>query len=267
MTDVAGRICVGVGGWTYAPWRGTFYPKGLAQTRELEYASRQLTSIEINGTFYRTQTAASFAKWRDATPPDFVFALKAPRYATQRTVLAEAGDSIARFFASGVAALGPKLGPVLWQLPTFKRFEPEDLERFLALLPAAVEGLPLRHVLDVRHESFRTPAFTALLRRYGVAAVTADTDAFPTFSDVSADFVYTRLMRSQASVATGYTQAALDAWAMRAKQWAAGEEPGDLPRIEAPQSPRRPRDVFVYFISGAKERNPAAATALLARLQ
>jgi uncharacterized protein YecE (DUF72 family) len=260
-------IRVGVGGWTYEPWRNNFYPKGLTHKRELEYASRQLTSIEINGTFYRTQSAASFAKWRDETPPDFVFSVKAPRYATNRAVLAEAEDSIQRFFTSGLAELGPKLGPILWQFSAFKRFEPADFERFLALLPERLGERRLRHVLDVRHRSFATSEFVALARRHQVAVVFSDTDEFPAFADVTADFDYARLMRSLASEPTGYSQAALAAWAQRAKTWESGAEPGDLPRVDQPGAAQPgKRDVFVYFISGAKERAPAAACALMSML-
>ncbi|MGH8664301.1 MAG: DUF72 domain-containing protein [Burkholderiales bacterium] len=261
-------IRVGVGGWTYAPWRSNFYPEGLTHKRELEYASRKLTSIEINGTFYRTQSAASFAKWRDETPDDFVFSVKAPRYATNRALLAEAGDSVERFFTSGLAELGPKLGPILWQFSAFKRFEPEDFERFLALLPPQLGARRLRHVLDVRHKSFATTEFVALARRHQAAVVFSDTDEFPAFADVTADFVYARLMRSAASEPTGYSAAALNAWAQRAKTWESGWEPDDLPRIDAPAGGARAgaRDVFVYFISGAKERAPAAACVLLSML-
>lgn len=256
-------IRIGVGGWTYEPWRGTFYPPGLAHKRELEYASGKLTSIEINGTFYRTQSAASFARWRDETPADFVFSVKAPRYATNRAVLAEAGSSIERFFASGLSELGAKLGPVLWQFSAYKRFEPEDFERFLALLPAQLAGRALRHVLDVRHKSFATSEFVELARRYRTAVVFSDTDEFPAFADLTADFVYARLMRAVTEEPTGYSKPALQAWAMRAKRWQEGSEPDDLPRIGARASSAGTRDVFVYFISGAKERAPAAACALL----
>jgi uncharacterized protein YecE (DUF72 family) len=256
-------IRVGVGGWTYEPWRGTFYPPGLVHKRELEYASGKLTSIEINGTFYRTQSAASFAKWRDETPADFVFSVKAPRYATNRAVLAEAGSSIERFFASGLSELGPKLGPILWQFSAYKRFEPEDFERFLALLPPTLGSHRLRHVLDVRHKSFATAEFVALARRCGAAVVFSDTDEFPAFADLTADCVYARLMRSAPEEPTGYTQPALQAWARRAKLWQEGAEPDDLPRIGERAPHADARDVFLYFISGAKERAPAAACALL----
>ncbi|HSN31975.1 MAG TPA: DUF72 domain-containing protein [Ideonella sp.] len=260
------HIRIGVGGWTYEPWRDNFYPAGLPAARELEYASRRLTAIEINGTYYGTQKPASFAKWRGETPEGFVFSLKGPRYATNRRVLAEAGDSIARFVASGIAELGPKLGPVVWQFATSKRFEPDDLAAFLALLPRAAGGLPLRHVLDVRHASFRCAEYLALARRHGVATVFADSDEYPSFADLTGDFVYARLMRSAADMASGYASDALDAWAGRLRRWAEGGEPRDLPRVEAPPERGAPRDVFVFFISGAKERNPAAAMALIGRL-
>ena len=259
-------VRVGVGGWTYEPWRGNFYPQGLAQQRELEYASRRLTAIEINGTYYGAQKPESFAKWHDETPDDFAFSVKASRFATNRRVLAEAGEAIERFIGSGIARLGRKLGPILWQLMPTKRFEPDDLAQFLALLPQDVDGLPLRHALDVRHESFRTPAYLALARRFRVATVFADTNEYPSFADVTGDFVYARLQRSQADIATGYTNAALDAIADCARLWASGGEPAIVSRIEAPRA-GTPRDVFLFFIAGAKERAPAAAQALLERLK
>jgi uncharacterized protein YecE (DUF72 family) len=259
-------IRVGVGGWTYEPWRSTFYPKGLTHKRELEYASRKLTSIEINGTFYRTQSAASFAKWRDETPDDFVFSVKAPRYATNRAVLAEAGDSIERFFASGLAELGAKLGPILWQFSAYKRFEPKDFERFLALLPRELGAMRLRHALDVRHKSFATPEFVALAQRHDAAIVFSDTDEFAAIADLTTEFVYARLMRSVAEEPAGYSKAALAAWTKRVKAWESGAEPLDLPRVGESAVRAARRDVFVYFISGAKERAPAAACALLSML-
>lgn len=261
-----GRIRVGIGGWNYAPWRDTFYPPKLAQKQELEYASRQLTAIEINGTYYRLQTPAVFAKWRDETPDGFVFSVKAPRYATNRTVLGEAGPAIERFVASGLGELGRKLGPVVWQFAPTKRFEPEDFGRFLELLPKDAGGQRLRHVLEVRHTSFMTAQFLALARRFRAATVFADSDEYPCFADITADLVYARLMRCAASVKTGYPAKALSAWAERAQAWARGEEPDDLPRVAPATGATKPRDVFVFFISGAKERAPAAARALLSRL-
>jgi uncharacterized protein YecE (DUF72 family) len=257
---------VGVGGWTYEPWRGNFFPDGLPHSRELAYASRQLSAIEVNGTYYGTLKPASFKKWHDETPDDFVFSLKASRYATNRRVLAEAGDSITRFVESGISELGRKLGPIVWQFMPGKVFEAQDFEAFLALLPTQVDGRALRHVLDVRHESFMDPAYLALARRYRVATVFTDADKFPSFADLTGDVVYARLMMSDAALATGYAEAALDAWAERARRWAAGETPEDLPALEAAPAPARSREVFIYFINGAKEKAPAAAMALLARL-
>jgi len=257
-----------MGGWTYEPWRGTFYPGGLVQKRELEFASRQVSAIEINGTYYRTQAPESFMKWRDETPGDFMFSMKALRYATNRRVLAEAATSVERFVASGISELGAKLGPIVWQFPPTQRFEPEDFEQFLKLLPQSAGGLRLRHALDVRHESFMSTGFLDLARRYGAAAVLADSDEHPSFADVTADFVYARLMRSKASVRTGYAPKDLVAWADRARIWSAGGEPDDLPRIAKPgeSTAKKPRDVFIFFINGAKERAPAAAQALGALL-
>jgi uncharacterized protein YecE (DUF72 family) len=266
MHPERGTIRVGVGGWTYEPWRGNFYPRGLAQQRELEYASRKLTAIEINGTYYGTQKPESFARWRAETPDGFVFSLKASRFATNRRVLGEAGPAIEHFVHSGITRLGPKLGPILWQFMPTKRFEPEDFAAFLALLPREEEGAPLRHVMEVRHPTFMTPEYLALARRFKVATVFSDTDEFPSFADVTGDFFYGRLQRSQADVATGYATPALDAIADCARLWASGGEPQVAPRIEAAQPPGPPRDVFLFFISGAKERAPAAAQALIERL-
>ncbi len=265
---LACAIRVGVGGWTYEPWRANFFPEGLAKTRELQYASRKLTAIEVNGTYYSTQKPATFAKWRDETPDGFVFSLKASRYSTNRRVLAEAGESITRFIDSGITELGPKLGPIVWQFAPTKRFEPDDFGAFVDLLPKQLGSIPIRHVLDVRHESFKTSDYLALARKAGVATVFADSDDYPSFADLTADFVYARLMRTLPEVATGYATDALDAWAARARRWAEGDEPADLPRIEPIAAPAKaaPREVFVYFISGAKERAPAAAMALIDRL-
>lgn len=265
----AAAIRVGVGGWTYEPWRDNFYPKGLPHSRELEYASRRLTAIEVNGTYYSTQKRESFAKWRDETPDGFVFSLKASRFATNRRVLAEAGPSIERFCGSGLAELGPKLGPVVWQFMPTKRFDAEDFGAFLGLLPREVEGLPMRHVVDVRHSSFLCEEFLALARRHGVATVYTDSGDYPSFADITADFVYARLMCADAAIATGYPEAALDAIAATAGQWSRGEDPAPLPHAGERQPARRggSRDVFLYFINGAKERAPAAAMALIGRLE
>ncbi len=265
MTKV-GSIRVGVGGWTYEPWRKTFYPKDLPQKRELEYASRQLTAIEINGTYYSTMKPSSFAKWHDETPDGFVFSVKASRYSTNRKVLAEAGESIERFVGSGLSELGDKLGPLLWQFMPTKKFDPDDFGAFLKLLPAKLGKRTLRHVLDVRHESFMNETFLALARKHKAAVVFADSDDYPSFADPTADFIYGRLMRTQSSIKTGYAPKDLDAWAKRARLWASGKEPMDLPRIGKPLAAKAGRDVFLFMISGAKERAPAAAQALLAKL-
>ena len=259
---------VGIGGWTYAPWRNNFYPEGWPQARELEYAGRQLSAIEINGTFYSTQKPSSFATWRDATPDGFMFSVKASRYATHRRVLAEAGDSIARFIGSGLAQLGPKLGPIVWQFAPTKRFEAEDFEAFLSLLPGAVDGRALRHVLDVRHASFRCAEYLALARKYSCATVFTDSADHPSFADVTGGLVYARLMCADAKLELGYAPTALDAWAARVRLWARGAQPNDLPRVDETPSAAAagPRDVYVFFINGAKERAPAAAMGLLKRL-
>jgi uncharacterized protein YecE (DUF72 family) len=260
-----GEIRVGVGGWTYEPWRGgVFYPPGLPHARELAHASRTLTTIEVNGTYYSTFKPASFAKWRAETPDGFVFTLKAHRFATNRRVLAEAAPSIAHFVGSGIAELGPKLGPIVWQFMPTKRFDAADFGAFLALLPKEVGGITLRHAVEVRHASFACPQFVDLARTYGVATVFTDSDDYASFADVTGGFVYVRTMRARAELPAGYTATELDAIAACARSWAAGGEPA-APRVAA-AVPAQPRDVFVFFISAAKERNPAAAQALIARL-
>ena len=264
--EVLSKIYVGIGGWTFAPWRETFYPEDLPKARELEYASRNVTAIEVNGTFYRTQTAATFAKWRDETPPGFVFSLKAPRYTTHRKTLADAGEGIARFIGSGIDELGEKLGPILWSFPPFRKFDAAEMEAFLEALPASVGEQPLRHVLDVRHETFVTPEFVELAARRGAVIAYSDTDTFSSAADVTGDFVYARLKRCVSEVKTGYPKPALEEWAQRARAWASGGEPADLPRVGKSAAKKSPRDVFVFFISGAKERAPAAARELIALL-
>jgi uncharacterized protein YecE (DUF72 family) len=261
----SGRIFVGVGGWSFDTWRETFYPPDVPKARELDYASRHLTSIEINGTFYRTQKPETFAKWRDATPDGFVFALKAPRYATNRKVLAEAGDSIGWFVRSGIAELGDRLGPINWQLTPTKKFDPEDFAAFLDLLPAEADGIRLRHAIEARHDSFRVPEALDLVRAKGVALILDGDSKYAEIPDPTADFVYARIMGTSDEIETGYAPDALDRWAGRAREWATGGVPGDLHLI-GPEPESRPRDVFLYVISGAKARNPAAAMALIERL-
>jgi uncharacterized protein YecE (DUF72 family) len=260
-------IRVGIGGWVFAPWRGEFYPKGLPQARELEHASRKLTSIEINGTFYRTQKPDSFRKWAAETPDDFVFSLKGPQFATNRRVLAEAGESVERFFGSGVLELKSKLGPILWQMAPTKKFDPEDFAGFLALLPQQLDGRTIRHVVEVRHESFLVPAFIALLRKFSVAAVLVESAKHPLIADVTGDFVYARLQGTVEKEKTGYPPKALDLWAKRSQVWAEGGAPDDLATIAGEKPAKAKRDVFIYMISGAKVRAPAAAMALIERLK
>jgi len=260
-------IRIGVGGWTFEPWRGAFYPDGLAQKRELEFMSRKLTSIEINGTYYGSQKPESFAKWRAETPDGFVFTLKGPRFATNRRVLAEAGESIDRFFASGVTELKEKLGPVNWQFMATKKFDPADFEGFLKLLPKEVDGLPIRHAVEVRHDSFKAPDFVALAREYGVAVVAAGDSEFPLIPDVTAPFVYARIMGTSEEEPLGYGAKALDGWVKRAQAWEKGEVPPDLPAVALPAEDKgKQHEVFLYVISGFKVRNPAAAMALIERL-
>ncbi|MGYP001552490705 len=264
--DSTARIRVGIGGWTFEPWRGVFYPEGLAQKRELEYASCQLTTIEVNGTFYGSQKPATFAKWHDETPDDFVFSLKAPRFATNRRVLSEAGDSIERFFASGVLELKDKLGPVNWQFATTKQFDPDDFEGFLKLLPKRIDGHAIRHAVEVRHESFCNPAFVALARRYEVAIVMAGDSKYPQIADPSAPFVYARIMGTTEAQSKGYSGNALDQWVARARTWASGGTPEGLDVYGDANAADTPRDVYLYVISGFKAYNPAAAIAMLERL-
>lgn len=267
MTANSGQIRIGIGGWTYKPWRGPFYPQGLPHAKELAYASERLTSIEVNGTFYRTQTAATYRKWASEVPDGFVFALKAIQYATNRRVLKEAGDSIKRFLDSGVAELGSRLGPLLWQFAPTKKFDVADFGGFLELLPDKIGRQPLRHVVEVRHDSFKTPEFIALLRKFKTAVVYTDHAKYPNIADVTGDFVYARLQQGKDTIPTAYPSSALAAWSKRLRHWAEGGEPDDLPRVaQAPQTRDKPRDVFAYVIHDGKLRAPAGAMALIERL-
>lgn len=242
-------IRVGVGGWTYEPWRGVFYPEGLAQKRELEYAARALTAIEINATYYGRQKPQSWVNWAAAVPDGFKFTIKASRYSTARKVLAEGKQSVETFLGQGFTVLGDKLGPINWQFAEGKTFDRDDFARFLDFIPDKQDGVPLRHAIEVRHDSFADPAFLDLARARNMAVVFADSYDFPNIDEQTADFTYARLQRAIDDVETGYDPEAIDGVADQARDWT-----------------RDGRDVFVYFISGAKVRNPAAAQALIARL-
>ncbi|WP_374573458.1 DUF72 domain-containing protein [Phenylobacterium sp.] len=261
---MAGTIRAGIGGWTFEPWRGVFYPKGLRQADELAYAAERLTAIEVNGTYYSSQKPESFAKWAASAPDGFVFSLKASRFCTNRRVLAEAGPSIEKFLSQGLTELGDKLGPILWQFMATKKFDPDDFAAFLKLLPAGHDGLSLRHVVEVRHQSFVDPAFVALCREHGVAICLAHHAEFPQIADVTSSFVYARLMCGADEVETCYPPAEIDGWAERLKTFAAGGAPADL-AYAAPDAPapEADRDVFAFFISSGKVRAPAGAMALI----
>ena len=264
---MSGQIKIGIGGWTYEPWRGTFYPEKLVHSRELEYAAGKLTSIEINGTFYGSQKPETFTKWRDEVPDGFVFALKAPRYATHRRALSSAGTTIERFLKGGVLQLKDKLGPINWQLTPGTKFDPADFEAFVKLLPKSVEGRTLKHAVEVRHDSFRTPEFIALARHYGVAIVVAGDSEFPLIADITAPFVYVRIMGTQPKQPLGYAESTLDLWARRARTWAAGGTPDGLASVAEQKPERAERDVYLYVISGHKVSNPTAAQALIERVR
>ena len=285
----SGIIRVGISGWTYEPWRGVFYPKGLKREQELEYAASQFRSIEINGTFYGMQRPAAFAHWAEQVPADFVFAVKAPRYITHLLRLRDAQVPLANFIASGLLRLGIHLGPILWQFPPNFRFDPDRMEAFLRMLPqdteaAAEQGRkhdnrlhapawleveskrPMRHAFEVRHESFRREAFIDMLRAYNVALVCADSVEWPRLMDVTSDFAYCRLHGSEELYASGYDNAALEVWARRILAWASGDEPEDAERVGGKAKPRK-RDVFVYFDNDRKIRAPANALELMRRLR
>ena len=263
---MAGRIRTGIGGWTFPPWRGVFYPDGLRQADELKPTpSSKLGVIEINGTYYSLQKPSSFAAWADATPDDFVFAIKASRFCTNRRVLSDAGEAIERFMGQGLTELGPKLGPILWQFMATKKFDPDDFTGFLKLLPRELAGRPLRHCVEVRHASFATEAFVELARKHGVAICASENPDYPLIADMTADFVYARLMKGRDEIETGYAAADLDAWATRFRAFADGDAPADLPTL-ATTPTAASRDVFAFFISAGKVRAPAAAMALAERL-
>jgi uncharacterized protein YecE (DUF72 family) len=247
--DAMGDVRIGIGGWNFEPWRGAFYPEGLRQKDELAYVGTHLTATEINATYYRSQTPKTFAGWAAAVPDGFTFAVKASRFCTNRRVLAEAGESVDKFVNQGITELGDKLGPILWQFMPTKKFEAEDVGAFLKLLPGKIAGVPLRHALEVRHESFDDPAFVALARSAGVAIVFADHAEYPLIDARTADFTYARLMQAKESEPLGYAPGDIDRWAGKARDWS------------------KDGDAFVFFISGDKVKNPAAAMGLIARLK
>jgi uncharacterized protein YecE (DUF72 family) len=286
-----GKIRIGISGWTYKGWRGIFYPEDLAHKRELAYAAQAFPSVEINGTFYSLQRPQTFARWRDETPEDFVFAIKGSRYITHMRQLREVETPLANFLASGLLRLGPKLGPILWQFPARMKFDPDRFARFLDLLPRTTEqaaklarkhdarlngrasmknetDLPLRHAFEIRSESFCTQEFVDLLKAHNAALVVADTVEWPLVMDMTADFVYCRLHGSQDLYTSGYDDKALDIWAKRVDAWARGKEPGDAHRIGGP-APKAPkgRDIFVYFDNDVKVRAPFDAQGLIKRLE
>lgn len=246
---MVGGIYIGIGGWVFEPWRGPFYPEGLRQKDELAYVGQHLTATEINATYYSSQKPATFANWAKAVPDGFRFAVKASRYCTNRRVLAEGGESIAKFVNQGIAELGDRLGPILWQFMATKKFDADDFGAFLNLLPASVDGVSLRHALEVRHESFDDPAFLDMARQAGAAVVFADHDEYPAIAGHDVGFTYSRLMRAQEDEPTGYNQADIAGWAAKAQKEA------------------KDGDVFAFFISGAKVRNPAAARAMIVALK
>jgi len=253
-------IRVGVGGWTFAPWRDNFYPAGLVQRRELEYASRRLSAIEINGTYYSSQKPDTYARWRDEAPPGFVFTAKAPMRIVQAKVLANTLGQV-EGFVGGLATLGEKLGAISWQFE--RKLDREDFAKFVDGLPVEANGVRLRHALEVRDAAMVDAALVGLARKKNVALVFTDSTEWPSFADVTADFVYARLMRARSAEKTGYTAAELKAWAKRAREWAKGSEPDDLPTLAGAAPKAKRRDVFVFFINADKERNPAAAMALI----
>ena len=244
-----GRIRIGIGGWTYAPWRGVFYPDKHPQSKELEYASRQLGAIEINATFYGRQKPKNWETWANTVPDDFQFAIKGSRYCVSRSRLAESVDSIANFFGQGFEVLGAKLGPILWQFAHFKRFERDDIAAFIDLLPETLNGIRLRHAIEPRHRSFADEHFFELCRARNIAVVLDDSDDYPAIEADTADFAYARLQRMNEEVPTGYDNAALDGFAAKARDWASKG------------------DAYIFMINGAKVRAPAAALALQGRLR
>jgi uncharacterized protein YecE (DUF72 family) len=261
-----GPIHIGIGGWDFDPWRGTFYPAGLSKAKQLQHLGTRLNATEVNATFYSSMSPATFAKWAASVPDGFKFALKASRFCTNRRKLGEAAESIGKFCAQGFTELGDKLGPILWQFAATKKFDPEDMSAFLSLLPASRDGIALQHALEVRHESFMCREFVALAQASQVAIVFADHETYPEIADLTADFVYARLQQAKEAEPAGYSPEALDRWAAVGRGWAEGESPEGLHYVSDARPPKAPREVFAFFIAGDKVRNPAAAEALAARL-
>ncbi|MGA1830719.1 DUF72 domain-containing protein [Rhizobium wenxiniae] len=261
----SGTIRTGIGGWTFEPWEGTFYPEKLAKKRQLEYAASKLSVIEVNGTYYGSQKPETFAKWASEVPDGFIFSLKASRFTTNRKILADAGESIEKFLTQGLVELGDHLGPLLWQFAPTKKFEPEDFEAFLKLLPGKLEGLPLRHVVEVRHDSFKVPEFVALLEKYNIAPVCAEHFDYPMIADVTADFVYARLQKGSDDIPTCYADGDMKEWAKRLTTWAEGGVPNSLPLVDEKRAVKKePRDVFAFFIHEGKVNAPQGAMAMQA---
>jgi uncharacterized protein YecE (DUF72 family) len=265
MTE-AGRIRCGIGGWTFEPWRGVFYPDKLSQKRELEYASRQLTAIEINGTYYSSFKPDSWAKWRESTPPGFKFAVKASRFCVNRKKLTDAKPSMDIFLGQGIEELQDRLGPILWQYMATKKFDYDDFASFFDLLPKTLNGLPLRHVIEVRNGTFADPKFIGLCRDHGLAICNSENENYPFIADVTTDFVYLRLISADDAIPTGYAAKDLDLWAGRFKAYAEGGVPADFTPIDRTGLPEAPRDVYAFVIHEGKVRAPAAAMALIERV-
>lgn len=263
---MTGTIRAGIGGWTFEPWRGVFYPDGLKHAEELAYASRHVTAIEINSTYYSTQKPESFAKWAASTPDGFKFAVKASRFSTNRRVLGEGAESVQKFLGQGLSELGDRLGPILWQFMPTKKFDPDDFGAFLALLPEKQDGLPLTHVMEVRNASFAVPEFVQLCRKHGAAICVSENENYPMIPDVTADLIYARLLGGSDTLETCYPPEELDCWAARFKAYAAGGFPDDLTAIDDEAPKKTPRDVYAFFIHEGKVRAPAGAMELMKRV-
>lgn len=261
-----GRIRAGIGGWTFEPWRGVFYPEKLSQKRELEYASRQLSAIEINGTYYSSFKPDSWAKWRESTPAGFKFAVKASRFCVNRKKLTDGKQSLEFFFNQGLTELQDRLGPILWQFMATKKFDYDDFAGFFDLLPKSLDGLPLKHVIEVRNATFADPKFIALCRDHNLAICNSENDNYPFIADVTSDFVYLRLISASDDIPTGYGSADLDKWAGRLKAYAQGGMPADFTPIDRTGLPETPRDVYAFVIHEGKVRAPAAAMELIKRV-